>query len=150
MPSNKKVQNTTQKNTNSEPALPKDLKQKIINFKEVLPQYKQCTNDDIIAIFEEYNNDYEAAVYGAMNGLFFLFLFAPSHSFSGLSTNKPTSGWQNVGQKKKKVRECSNFHDQENLRQTKKTKGQRGQSSNYKNSRTGNLLHITDPALTVI
>jgi hypothetical protein len=87
MPSNKKVQNTTQKNTNSEPALPKDLKQKIINFKEVLPQYKQCTNDDIIAIFEEYNNDYEAAVYGAMNGL---------------STNKPTSGWQNVGQKKEK------------------------------------------------
>lgn len=72
MPANKKVKNvknTSQKNANIEqPSLSSDLKSKIIKFKEMFPQYKQSTNDDIIAIFEEYNNDFEGAVYGAMNG----------------------------------------------------------------------------------
>jgi len=89
MPANKKVTNTkhTAKNTNMEPPLPQDLKEKIANWKEMFPQYRQSTNDDIIAIFDEYNNDFEAAVYGAMNGLI---------------TSKPAGGWQSVGQKKKK------------------------------------------------
>lgn len=61
----------TQKNPNINNTQPisTELKEKIHRFKEMFPQYKQATNDDIIAIFEEYNDDFESAVYGAMNGM---------------------------------------------------------------------------------
>lgn len=90
MPANKKVKpNTTTtknsstqqtKNTHNEQALSSDLKSKIIRWKEMFPQYRQSTNDDIIAIFEEYNDNFEAAVDGALNGNFlssfsFVFMF---------------------------------------------------------------------------
>lgn len=74
MPGNKsrvKNANSSQRNpntTNSQPSIAPELKEKISNWKEMFPQYKQSTNEDIIAIFDEYNDDFEAAVNGALNG----------------------------------------------------------------------------------
>jgi len=109
-----------------EQSIPKDLKEKIITFKDMFPQYKQSTNDDILAIFEEYNNDYEAAVYGTVNGL---------------STNKPSAGWQAVGQKKKKKmrgQSRSQFTNQKNSRTNSKNdstdRGRRGNSRGHSNA----------------
>jgi len=67
--------------------IPEDTKQQIKTFKEMFPKYKSSTNDDILAVFAEFNNNFEAAVYGVMNNLV---------------TNKPSAGWQSVDKKKKK------------------------------------------------
>ena len=47
--------------------LPEETKTQIKTFKEMFPKYKSSTNDDILAVFAEFNNNFEAAVYGVMN-----------------------------------------------------------------------------------
>merc|ERR1712137_180870 len=109
--------------------LPEETKTQIKTFKEMFPKYKSSTNDDILAVFAEFNNNFEAAVYGVMNNLV---------------VNKPSAGWQSVDKKKKKKnqgtrsnstnpRGRANDTESRNRRDNRESRGQstnRGSSSN--------------------
>lgn len=57
--------NTTPK-IKEAPTSPED--ENVSRFKELLPQFKQATPEEIKEIFKDFNNNFEAAVNAALNG----------------------------------------------------------------------------------
>jgi len=115
-----------------------ELRTKIKDFKEMFPKYKQSTNSDIIAIFEEFNNDYNAAVYGVLNGLV---------------QTTCTESWQTAGKKPKKKNTGARGRsvtpkNRNDYGERRNTNSNRGQSANTRTSNRGGRTPSTSSRST--